>query len=291
MVRSRRARGDDCRSHAPRGSYARTRPTASHQDPHLGAGYRVSVEANTEAIIRLSWARALGLPDDAIAAPGSRAVLALPDEPGTDAAGGRLNILSLFDSTALVGAASMIERIGVSAHGQFELPRALSTLGPGARTVTHEVLSYRDEYSQPEPGDAAIAAGSPDEDRPLVSHDPADLAALLARCPVDDVNDADLGAPDTAFTMLDDDHRPLAAGVCRIRHGLLADVRALSAPEARGRGHAALLAELIVEDALDSGLIAQGRHHPASAGGARLAAALGFASSGSLIVLATGPTG
>lgn len=252
-----------------------------------------SVEANSEAIIRLSWARALGLPDDALAAPGSSAILAVTGAPDS----GTLKLLTLFDSTALVGPAWMVDAMTASLGG--ELPRgqaprfeskiaaALAALGPGAREADHQVLGYRDGYSQPEPLTVANPA-DPDDEGPLVSHDEADLAALLGRCPVDDVNDAAMAGLDMAFTMLDDDHRPLAAAAYRVEHGLLADVRALTAPEHRGRGHAHLLAELIVEDALDSGLIAQSRSHPASLAGARLAAALGFTESGSLIVLTAG---
>ncbi|WP_038169880.1 GNAT family N-acetyltransferase [Tomitella biformata] len=239
------------------------------------------MEANSEAIVRLCWARALGLPDDALAAPGSQIVVATPDSAP-------LRILSLFDSSAIVGPAWMVEqiadRVGPSlATGEWDLAAALSALGVGAREMAREVLSYRDEYALP-------TASAEDEDEgPLVSHDPGDLETLLSRCAVDDVNDADLRGLDIAFTMLDDhEHRPLAAAAYRIEHGLLADVRTLTHPDHRSQGHAVLLAELALEDALDAGLIAQGRHHPASVAGGRLASALGFTTAGSIVVLAAG---
>lgn len=243
-----------------------------------------TVEANTEAIIRLSWARALGLPDDALAAPASRAVLSVPATAGEP---GELRILSLFDSIALAGPSWMVDAVTGQLGGPGGIADALTALGAGARELAHHVLGYRDGYSQPEPLGVANPM-DPDDEGPLVSHDEADLAALLARCPLDDVNDAAMAGLDMAFTMLDDDHRPLAAAAYRIEHGMLADVRALTDPELRGRGHARMLAELIVEDALDSGLIAQSRHHPASPAGAALASGLGFAAAGALIVLAAG---
>ncbi len=248
------------------------------------------VEANTEAIIRLAWARALGLPDDALAAPASRAVAAAPE--GAD----ELRILKLFDATAMVGPAWMMERVANSSTDPG-IAHSLSALGPGARKIVHEILGYRDDYAQEGyvqqgyaqqgPGQTANSDGK----GPLVTHDQADLATLMARCPIDDVHDAAMRGLDVAFTMLDDDHRPIAAAAYRVEHGLLADVRALTDPDLRGRGHGAQIAELVIEDALDSGLIAQSRHHPASLTGARLTSALGFTAAGSLIVLSAGATG
>ncbi len=235
-----------------------------------------TVEANTEAILRLAWARSLALPDLALAVAGSQAVAAPADSTGT------LRILSLFDSTAVVGPEWMAQRIDGGAAAEFDLARALSALGPGARVVAHDALAYRDEYAPP-------GADLDDADqKPLISQDPADLAALIARCPIDDVNAAGLRGLDASFTMLDDDHRPLAAAAYRIEHGLIADVRPLTDPALRRQGLAAILTELIVEDALDSGLIPQLRHHHASIAGARLASALGFTPSGALIVIAAG---
>lgn len=252
------------------------------------------VEANTESIIRLVWARALGLPDDALATPGSR-IVAPAAEHGADA---QLRVLTLFDSAAMVGPEWMLERVQADPSGEVRIAQTLSALGPGAREVSREVLAYRDQHAPadlldlPGPDGGHGADGAESESGPLVSHDPADLAALLASCPADDVLDAELHGLELAFTMLDDDHRPLAAAAYRVEHGLVADVRALTDPTVRGQGHAALLAGLLADDAWDSGLIAQSRHRPSSLAGARLAAALGFTPAGSLTILSSnGPAG
>lgn len=231
------------------------------------------VEPNTESILRLVWARALGLPDDALAAAGTTLV------PTADHEDAPLRVLTLFDAVAMVGPARMLERIQTDSAGVLLVAPTLAALGPGARELSSEVLAYRDHHEEDD------ADPSEDHAGPLVSHDAADLAALLARCPADDVNDADLRGLEMSFTMLDDDHRPLAAAAYRVEHGLVADIRAITDPALRGRGHARLLVSLLADDAWDSGLIAQSRHHRSSVAGAALAAAAGFTAAGTLTVL------
>ncbi|MEV8517908.1 GNAT family N-acetyltransferase [Dactylosporangium sp. NPDC051484] len=122
-----------------------------------------------------------------------------------------------------------------------------------------------------------------------ISADHADMAALLARVPVEDADESGLaGITSPAFVVRTGTDVIAAAGYRSWpRH--TAHVSVLTAPAARGRGLGRVVATAAVLEALNAGLLPQWRARPAAS--RRVARALGFRELGSQLSISLMPAG
>lgn len=237
------------------------------------------MDDNTEAIVRMCWARMLELSDTALTGPGP---VRLP-EPGAD----RLRVLTLFDTTAVIGDPAVLRRLAdADAPRGTALTALLTALGPGVRLRADVRLHHCVDYP---PAPVLPAPSSAEEPAALLDTDPAAGAAVWAGLPPDErvsaAAPADAGdpPPDTVLTLLDADRRPVATGGYRIQAGLLADLTVVTAPDDRRAGHGLTLTRALTEHALDAGLIPQLRHTSGAAGAAALAARVPMQATGALL--------
>lgn len=198
------------------------------------------MEPNTEAIVRMSWARALGLDDDAFTGAGPRHVV-VRDADVVLAV--RLGERSALQAPQWAAAESeqYTDEVLLSRRGLLQLTRDHAAKGVRA---CH--LLYADDYVK-----------APELEEAVITDDPAALEELLARCAPDDVGQADLRSRSHRFVLLDDDERPVAAAAYDDDGGLVADLSLIEAIEVRGRALDALVGAIAVNAALDDGLIPQ----------------------------------
>lgn len=225
-------------------------------------------------IVRLAWARELGLPDHALNAPGDRHLR-------VDDAGDRLRFVTVAGASALVGPGWALDRARTVADDELACPGALLDLakdhaGRGSGPVA---LAWAADFGT----DVA-------RENPLISHDIAEVRELEIACPPDDVTEAALADRSDWFTVLDDTHRPLASAGRREWQGIIADMGVLTAPTARRHGYGATAARLATDDALDAGLIPQWRAHRDNIAARRLAARLGYEELGTFVSVAVTPS-
>lgn len=233
------------------------------------------MDDNTEAIVRMCWARMLELPDTSLTSPG----LIRRPEPGAD----RLRVLTLFDTTVAVGDPALLRRLAdADAPQGSALTALLTALGPDVRLRADIRLHHCADYP---PASVLPAPSSAARPEALIDTDPATADAVLAGLPPDDrvPAGADGSALDTTLTLLGGDHRPVATGGYRIQAGLLADLTVVTSPDDRRAGHGLTLARALTEHALDAGLIPQLRHTSGAAGAAALAARVPMAATGALL--------
>ncbi|GEM_PF-1060064 len=233
------------------------------------------MDDNTEAIVRMCWARLLGLTDTALTRPGL-----LPHPvPGSD----RLRVLTLFDTTVVLGDPAALDRLSSAAAAHSTALTALLTaLGPDVRLRADVRLHHGADYP---PAPVLPSPSSTDEPEALIDTDPATAAQVWSTLPPDDraPEAADEGAPETVLTLLDADHRPVATGGYRIRAGMLADLTVVTAPDHRRAGHGLTLTRALTEHALDAGLIPQLQHTAGATGAAALAARVPMVATGALL--------
>lgn len=213
------------------------------------------MEQNTEAIIRLAWARSLGLEDDALTGPASERVTRVDDRV--------VMFVSLWRHRVLIGphwlldrAAAVADRDLVDGAGIVALTR--DHVG---RLVGEAVLGYTDGYVEHDGIEAAV-----------VSDDPEMTANLERLCPPDDVAEVGLSGLAHRFVLVDELDQTLAGAGYDEREGLLAQLGVLTPPHLRRTGQALLAGAIATNDALDSGLVPQWRsrrEHRASLGLAR----------------------
>lgn len=221
------------------------------------------MDHHLSSIAALAWCRELGLADDALS-PGVL-VTKVDDTANT------VRVLSIGDTLAVVGPEPALSAVTTLAAPADERAVRAAAGGYAART---EVLGLCPEWTD------AIRV-----ENPLISHDPADLAELVRRCPPDDSTELGADVPDRAFVLLDDDHQPLAAASYREVQSLLADVRVLTTPENRRLGLGATVATLCTHDALDAGLIPLWRARRDNFSARGLAAVSGYVEWGTLITV------
>lgn len=221
-------------------------------------------------ILRLAWSRELGLPDHALADPGVRHVRI--DET-TD----RILFVTIAGASALVGPGWAVHR--AQQHDDDELVRGRGLLAlakdHGGRCAGPVALGWAPDFGK--------NIGIED---PLVSHDRDHVVALESLCPPDDVTEADLTGKSTWFTLVDDEHRPLASAGYSEWQGIVAGMGALTVPSVRRRGLGVTAAQLATNDALDAGLIPQWRAHHDNVASRRLAARLGYTDFGTHLSIA-----
>ncbi|GAB3295764.1 hypothetical protein EK0264_14500 [Epidermidibacterium keratini] len=200
------------------------------------------MDPNTEAIIRMAWARTLAVPDDSFSGAAER--LDVPSDDATQVLAVLLGDQCVLSAPtwAIDEAASYSDEALVSTQGLLRLTR-----DHAPSRVRSCRLMYADEYVE----DPALESA-------IVTDDPAALDDLLRRCAPDDVGQTDLRSRSHLFVLLEDEtDRPLAAAAYDDEGGMLADLSVIEAIDARGSGVGALVGAIATNDALDEGLIPQ----------------------------------
>ncbi|WP_305094425.1 GNAT family N-acetyltransferase [Prescottella sp. R16] len=209
-------------------------------------------------IVRLAWARELGLPDRSFDTGGVRHVRADTDH---------VRFVSIAGAAALVGPEWAVDRAHALTDDDLAAPGGLRTLaGDRAGRSTGPVVL----------GWAADFGTAPPVRNPLVSHDLEHVRILEGACPPDDVAEAALATKSDWFTVLGDTHRPVASAARTELQGIVADMGVLTDPAVRRRGFGTTAGLLATNDALDAGLVPQWRAHRDNIASRRLAARLGF---------------
>lgn len=210
-------------------------------------------------IIRLAWARELGLGDSAL----RPAHTARVDDDHNDL----IHVLQLAEAAAVVGPQWFTQRTANEDTASLLEPTRLLELTKdhGGRLTSHTELAFLPDYTDHTPAEQL-----------LISRERSDAMNVARSCPPDDATVADLSAKDHWFTALGDDHQPLACAAYREFQGFVADLTVLTDPAQRRRGLACGTVFLAAEDALDAGLIPQLRIPSGHLGGAAIARALDF---------------
>ena len=231
------------------------------------------METNTDAIVRLGWARSLGLPDDALD-PGD-------DQPGTlwVESADTVMVLRLWDRHVLVGPDWLQQRAG----GVHPLQLADESVllrcceGRPARLLGQDVLAFTDRYAELD-GLADVP----------VADDPEAVAALERGCPPDDVTEVGLAGLGRVFVTLDDRDQPTAGAGYDEWQGIFGQIGVLTPPEQRRAGRGTTAAALALNDALDAGLVPQWRSRVDNVAARRMARRLGLVEVGSQTTVALG---
>ena len=197
-------------------------------------------------IVRLAWARELGLPDDASLDDAGR--LHVVDDDSD-----RVMFVVLDGHAVLVGPEQIIERAEGVSNDVLATRDGLADVAGSRRGRCGGpiVLAYLDDSRD------EIRVG-----HPLISHEGADADRVVASVPPDDAAGIRSFGVDSWFTVFDDamgesDATPAAtAGYVEWR-GFLADTVAVTTPSYRRRGFGATAARLATNEAIDAGLIPQ----------------------------------
>lgn len=227
----------------------------------------------------LAWARLLNVPDAALTAAvvdGGRLLTSPPPAAGDHT---EVVVLRLGVATVVAAPASVLEAAaGLDAEVlALESTLLRLTRDRAPRSSGEQVLLLLADVPEIVASDAVA-----------VSEDPADVAAVQASCPADDVLAADLPATGGALALVPDDGAghavgaPLAAAGHAVHGGVLADVRVLVRTELRGRGLGAYAAAVAAERAYVEGLVPQARIPQADDAAQRLALSVGFRPVGSV---------
>lgn len=233
------------------------------------------MEANTEAIVRLAWARVLGLGDGALG----------HDAMGDDALGhgavadsavrlyrvsehsNLVTFVRLFGLSAFVGPQWAVDRASAYDDDTLAHHRTLLALSAdhAGRGLGAGVLAFADEYVT----GAAL-------DDAVVSDDPGAASILESKCPPDDVSEVGLSTMQNSYVLLAEDDRIIAGAGYDEWQGILAHLGVLTALDQRRRGLGTVAAGLAMNEALDAGLVPQWRAHVDNRPSRRLAQTLGF---------------
>ncbi|OZF34015.1 hypothetical protein CH294_16815 [Rhodococcus sp. 14-2483-1-1] len=217
-------------------------------------------------IVRLAWCRQLGLDDTALDTDADR----VEHLVSTD----NVTVLSLAGTTVIAGPSWAVDA-----------SRSITGCPGADRTWMSSLLGDRSAHY--EIGTHSLAYGSDighsiDVHDPLISHDAVHVRNLAAKC--DDADVAEAFGESVSrnwFTLLGDDrpadsaHSLASAGYSE-EQLILADMRVLTDPIHRRRGHAQVVGRLATNDAIDEGLIPQWRSRPENSIARRLAARLGY---------------
>jgi len=151
------------------------------------------VETNTEAIVRLAWARVLGLPDAALSRPAGGLITRPSDEV--------IMFVRLWEHEVLVGPSWFLDYVGgKDSEDLGDGSRLLALSGRwGGRLLGQATLAFRDEYLAL---DERVAVS--------VTDDPAAVLDLEMACPPDDVAEVGLGDMSRALVTLDELDQPTA---------------------------------------------------------------------------------
>ncbi|HEY9292668.1 MAG TPA: GNAT family N-acetyltransferase [Microlunatus sp.] len=229
------------------------------------------MEANTEAIIRLAWARQLSLADDALEDP-ERLIMVERDD--------LLSFIRVCGAAVLAGPAELLERVdhdhrAVDDHGRLCDPHLLYGLLSDdqrrtARLLGSAELSYTDQYCD-EPG----------LDGAAINDDPEAAEVVQRCCPPDDVTETRLNDPTQRYVLYDDSDQPVALAMAQDWMQVIAPLSVLVALPFRGRGFGRLVASAAVNDLLDAGQIPGWRTRSENRASMAVARRLGFDPAGS----------
>ena len=163
-------------------------------------------------IIRLAWARELGLGDSALRPAHTARVV-----------GDDIHVLDLAGSGAIVGPQWFIERTeDISVDALLQPARLLEIAGDHGGRITGPVdLAFLGDYTD-----------APPDEQLLISHDIDDALAVAALCPPDDSTTADLGNRTRWFTALTDSTEVLGCAAYSEFQGFVADLTTLDCSSA-----------------------------------------------------------
>jgi hypothetical protein len=233
------------------------------------------VEANTEAIVRLAWARILGLPDDALTDPAERMVTRTSDE--------LIMFVRLWQHEVLVGPSGFLDRVRGSSSDELADGSQLLAAGRswGGRLLGQATLAFRDAY--------VVLEGL---ETVTVTDDPAAVLDLEKACPPDDVAEVGLAEMSRALVTLDELDQPTAGAGFAEWEQIIGHLGVLTPPGFRRRGFGLLAAALATNEALDLGLVPQWRSRIENSASRRTAARLGFLEVGTqtTVLLSPAPT-
>jgi hypothetical protein len=230
------------------------------------------VETNTESIIRLAWARTLGLADDALLEPvGPR--LTRVDES-------MLMFVALWEHRILVAPSWLLEQAAGLSNADLADGSALLTLAAGrnGRLLGEAVLGFTDAYVQ-QPGLESV----------VVTKDAHEVAVVERSCPPDDAAEVSVSLMSQLFVTLDDHEQPTAVSGYAESQGILASVGILVPPALRRRGYGSKAAAIATNDALDAGLVPQWRARRGHRASVALARRLGYRQIGTQTTVLLGP--
>lgn len=227
-----------------------------------------SFHEGSRGIVRLAWARHLGLPDLSFSDDGERLL-------GCRDAARELVAVVLFGQLALSGPTELVEAAAdLDVDELVEGGALLRLAGPRAHGLRTAVLGFADELPLDQP-----------DAEPQVSRGAPEAIELEMRCPPDDVSSAGLTEREHRFTVMLPDG-PAACAAYSERDGLLADLSVLVAPSLRRRGLGRLAASVAAHEALADGLIVQVAVPSHALAGLRLADSLGIKPQGHLTSVA-----
>ena len=222
------------------------------------------MEPNTEAIVRLAWARVLGFPDDALTKPVASLITRPSDE--------LITFVRLWQHEVLVGPKEFLD--GVRAGDGDELADVSRLLASssrwGGRLLGQATLAFQDGYVALDGLDSLT-----------VTDDPAAVVDLEKACPPDDVAEVGLAEMDRALVTLDELDQPTAGAGYVEWEQIIAHLGVLTPPTFRRRGFGLRAAALATNEALDVGLVPQWRSRIENLASRRTAARLGFVEVGS----------
>ncbi|MEA5453516.1 GNAT family N-acetyltransferase [Sinomonas sp. JGH33] len=218
----------------------------------------------SRGVVRLAWARRLGLPDLAFSDDGAR-LLGFLDSSA------ELVAVELFGQLALSGPTELVEAAAKLPDDELLSGGALLRLaGPGAHGLSSAILGFADD----------LPVFQPEED-PEVSRGNPEAIELASLCPPDDVSSAGIEQREHRFTLMLGSG-PAACAAYGVHEGLLADLGVLVAPGLRNRGLGAFMAQLAAHEALAEGYLIQVEAQSQNVAALRLADALGVVPSGRL---------
>lgn len=231
----------------------------------------MSLTEQTRQIIGFTWARMLGLDDDAFDADRPR--LGVTDDEAT-----AVTVVRLFGRTAVTGPEIALDALRGVGDEELVSDRRLLELmlpeHPGARALGAARLLYCEE-----PGEPTL------QEPATVSFDPADAQGVTSRCPADDVTVSGVADAEWTATLMLDPESPegpdAAAASCRrIWNHTLAHLGVLTRPDRRGRGLGGRIAAIAAEEAFVEGLVPQWRVDFENEASQRIARQLGFSEAG-----------
>ena len=221
-------------------------------------------------VVRLAWARRLGLPDLSFSDDGGRLL-------GCRDSAAELIAVELFGQTALCGPTPLVEAGADLPDDDLLAGGALLRLaGAGAHGLRSGVLGFADFLPLDQPGT-----------QPEISRGAPEAIELEMRCPPDDTASAGLTRREHRFTLMLGDGPAACAAYTEVE-GLLADLGVLVAPAYRHHGLGRFIASVAIHEALAEGLIVQVDVASHQIAGLRLADGLGITPSGRLASVGLG---
>ncbi len=217
------------------------------------------METNTESIIRLAWARTLGLADDALLQPPEQRVIRVDES--------MIMFVALWEHRILIAPAWFLDVASELANSVLADASELLALtsGRGARILGEATLGFTDGY-----------VSHPELERVLVANEAQAVAELEQSRPPDDVAEVGLSLMSAHFVTVDEQDRATAAAGYAESQGILANVGILVPPALRRAGHGTLAAAIATNDALDAGLVPQWRGRRGHRGSLALSRRLGY---------------